>query len=191
MQEKIRVTLCLLGAMALLAFGAIAAPSQTALPRTRVAVPDSALSYVPPPGWRTESSSLTPEDNKFCHAAFANGFAANFSIGVRDSAATSDHYLSAATSDHYLSEKAAEIIDDTPTLHIVSRAPFVTTSGLRGGWMGLDVRRPGAPRARRTILYVVTAPHDQKVCVITEALSSDGSKYDAALDACVKTFAVK
>ena len=182
MQEKMRATFCLLGTMVVLASGAIAAPSPAPAKGTRVSVPDSGLSYMPPLGWRTQSSSLTREDNKICNAPFENSFSPNFSIGVRDSTATADHYLS---------EKAAEIIDDTPAMHIVSRAPFITASGLRGGRVVLDVRKPAAPRATRTVLYVFAVPHDQKICMITDALSSDGSKYDAVLDACAKTFTVK
>lgn len=154
----------------------IAAPAQT--PIHRVSDPASGLSYVPPPGWRADSSM----DNKFCHASFVNGFEACFTIGVRGSMASADHYLQ---------EKAAEIAENTPALHVRSRGPFVTTSGLRGGRILFDVNKPGMPGARRTLLYVLAAPHDQKICVITDALSSDGGKYDAALDACMKTFVLK
>ena len=147
---------------------------------TRVTVPATGLSYVPPPGWRANSS--TGMDNKFCHASFVNGFEANFTIGVR---------ASPDSTERILQDKAAEIIDNTPSLHVLSRQPFVTASGLRGGRILLDVKKPGAPKARRTLLYVLGASHFRKIIVITDSLSADGSKNDATLDACVKTFTVK
>jgi len=174
-----------LGVLLLLSAGLAAVPSPAApasAPAKRAVVPDTGLSYVPPLGWQTDSTSSRIMNNEFCHAAFAGSFEANFSIGVRGSTASADHYLQ---------EKAAEIMENTPALHVQSRVPFVTASGLRGERAVLDVRKPGTPRATRTILYVLAAPQDQKICVITEALSSDGTKYDAALDACVKTFTVK
>lgn len=141
----------------------------------RISEPTGGFSYVPPPGWR--SRPFPGLKYKICYANPKGGFAPNINILDETAAVPLDKYLQLSL----VGMKRAYT-----TLAVVGQKPFVTASGIHGIRMAVNGTTGG--RNMHQVFYVFPTRTARKIVVTASCLASDGSKYEAATDASMKTF---
>ena len=154
---------------------ALAAPS--AAPATLVDE-SGGFSYVPPPGWHVRS--FPGMKYKISYGKPTDRFAPNINV-VDETAA-----LPLADYARFSQKQMQRLF---PGFHLLSVSPFVTTRGLRGFRMRAEASPTG--RKLRQTSYLFAGHGDRKVIVTASWLAVDGSKYDGAVDAAIKTFTLK
>ncbi len=141
---------------------------------TRVAEPSGGFSYTAPAGWHIKT--FPGLKYKICYAAPSGGFAPNLTVLDETAAVPLDKYVQ-------LSLRGMQRV--YTGLAVVSQKPFATASGLRGVRMAVNGTTQG--RKMHQVFYVFPAG-SRKFIATASNLAADGTKYEAATDAAMKTF---
>ncbi len=142
---------------------------------TRLSEPAGGFSYLPPAGWHIRT--FPGLKYKVCYTTPANGFAPNINTVDEVAPMALGPYMQISVSHMKLAYTS---------LHVVGQRPFVTASGLRGVRMATD--GVVGDKHMHQVFYVFPGSNNRKYVLTASALASDGSKYDAATDASMKTF---
>lgn len=142
---------------------------------TRLSEPAGGFSYLPPVGWRIKT--VPGMKYKVCDTVSAGGFAPNLM------ASDDTDPLPLVT---YVHASLAKMQQAHADLHVLSLAPFVTSSGIRGMRLAVVVTRTN--RRLYQVFYVFPTPGSRKILTVAAWLASDGNKYAAAVDSAMKTF---
>ena len=144
----------------------------------RLSEPAGGFSYVPPTGWKIRT--FPGAKYRISYTTPAQGFAPNINVVDEVAALSLKDYVRAGMSHMNLAYSH---------FRILSQAPFSTASGVHGVRLMADGTVGG--RHVRQAFYIFPAAHSRKIIVTATWLASDGSKYAAAVDGAMKTFALK
>ena len=136
------------------------------------------FSYTAPPGWKV--GHLPQARYIVAYGRPAGGFAPN--IVVVDETAP-------MSLTDYVRANMVQMQKHYPGYHSLGQSPFVTRNGLHG----IKMVAVAAPLGRsvRQIFYLFSAKGSRKIVVTASSLAEQGSRYDATMDAAMKTFVLK
>ena len=140
----------------------------------QVSVADS-ISFSPPAGWRTAAAPFPYKLR--CIAGPRDDQAATLSV---------QETISPLSVDRYVQKLLNTMTAAAPQTRLLSRGPFVTSSGLHGWRAAFDRVTPGLNV--HFVLYAFPGAGHRKFLVAGLWPAADTAKYEAAADASLKTF---